>query len=442
MDDTIKIEDINLEVETLGVAKYESPLTYDSSDSGIAESLFVKKGDRIHYTIRVSEDDIPMGKKSFERAGPRAKIYFKPKTTRAAIVTCGGLCPGINDVIRGIVMELYQWYNVDDVWGIRYGYSGLAANPDHPPIKLDPDVVAEIHKLGGTILGSSRGCPDLKEIIATLVQKGINILFCIGGDGTLRGANAIAKEIKKQKLDISVIGIPKTIDNDIDFVFQSFGFQTAVEVASHVIDCAHVEAVGAKYGIGLVKLMGRDAGFISSYASRASGNTDYCLIPEMDFQLEGKDNLYDNVRNHLLKKEHAVIVVAEGAGQNLIGASSDTDDSGNKQFNDIGRFIRFNMREYFKKKWGMSVSIKYISPSYVIRSVKANSEDSIFCADLARFAVDAGMAGKTDMMIGHWHDEFTNVPLKAVEGLKKRVRRKSRLWTSVLAGTGQPPEWW
>jgi len=441
MDNTIKIEDIDLEVKKLGVGRVDSPLTGSTSLS-IEQTHFVKKGDRIHYSTSVREDSTPIQQKSFERAGPRAKIYFKPKTTRAAIVTCGGLCPGLNDVIRGIVMELYQWYDVDDVWGIKYGYSGLAANPEHPPIKLNPDSVAEIHKQGGTILGSSRGHPELKEMIATLVQRGINILFCIGGDGTLRGASALADEIHKQGLDISIIGIPKTIDNDINFVYQSFGFQTAVEVASDVIDCAHVEAVGAKYGVGLVKLMGREAGFIASYAVRASGNADYCLIPEMSFKLEGKDNLYDNLRNRLLRKQHAVVVVAEGAGQSLIGSSDKTDASGNKQFNDIGRYIRFDIQDYFKKKWDMPVTVKYISPSYVIRSVKANSADSIFCADLARFAVDAGMAGKTDMMIGHWHGEFTNVPLKAVEGLKKRVRHESRLWMSVLAGTGQPPEWW
>jgi len=351
MDKAIKIEDINLEVSKLGIAKIASPLSGSTSLS-IEQAHFVKKGDRIHYSTSVGEDSTPVQKKSFERAGPRAKIYFKPKTTRAAIVTCGGLCPGLNDVIRGIVMELYQWYDVDDVWGIRYGYSGLAASPEHPLIKLDPEVVSEIHKQGGTILGSSRGHPELKEMVATLVQRGINILFCIGGDGTLRGASAIANEIVKQGLDISVIGLPKTIDNDINFVYQSFGFQTAVEVSAGVIDCAHVEAVGAKYGVGLVKLMGRDAGFIASYAVRASGNADYCLIPEMDFKLEGKDNLYDNIRNRLLRKQHVVIVVAEAAGQNLIGNSDKTDDSGNKKYNDIGRYLRFNIQEYFEKKMG------------------------------------------------------------------------------------------
>ena len=441
MDNAIKIETIDLNVKKLGVAKIPSPLSGPTSLS-IEQTHFVKKGDRIHYSTSVGEDTTPIQKKSFERAGPRAKIYFKSKTTRAAVVTCGGLCPGLNDVIRGIVMELYHWYDVDDVWGIRYGYSGLAANPEHPLVKLDPDTVSEIHKKGGTILGSSRGHPPVEEMVATLVQRGINILFCIGGDGTLRGASAIAEEVAKQKLDISVIGIPKTIDNDINFVYQSFGFQTAVEVAASVIDCAHVEAVGAKYGVGLVKLMGREAGFIASYACRASGNADFCLIPEMDFKLEGKDNVYDNIRSRLLRKQSAVIVVSEGAGQSLVGDSGKTDDSGNKKFNDIGRYIRFNMQEYFKEKWDMPVSVKYISPSYVIRSVKANSADSIFCSDLARYAVDAGMAGKTDMMIGHWHGEFTNVPLSAVRGLKKRVRHDSRLWLSVLTGTGQPPEWW
>ena len=433
-------KDINFNVETLGKTTIRSPLSGPTSLS-VTETHFIREYNRVRYnpnTKGTSETkDL-----SFERAGPRAKIYFKPKTTRAAIVTCGGLCPGLNDVIRALVMELYQWYDIDDVWGIRYGYAGLTANPEHPPVKLDPDAVAEIHKMGGTILGSSRGGPSVKEMVTTLVYKGINILFCVGGDGTLRGASAIAEEIKKRHLDIAIVGIPKTIDNDIPFVYQSFGFQTAVQEASGVIDCAHVEAVGAKYGVGLVKLMGRDAGFIASYAVRASGNADYCLIPEMNFEVEGKDWLYEHVRHRLIRKEHTVIVVAEGAGQNLIGDSGKADDSGNKVFNDIGRYIRFNMKEYFKEKWNMPISIKYISPSYVIRSVPANSHDSIFCADLARYAVDAAMAGKTNMMIGHWHGEFTNVPLQAVDGLKKRVSQSSRLWMSVLASTSQPPEWW
>ena len=434
-------EKIDLSIKNLGDAKICSPL-YRTARFNVTSSRFVEdKNERVQLNPHISHDT-SLQQASFERAGPRSTIFFNPKTTRAAIVTCGGLCPGLNDVIRGIVMELYYWYGVNDVLGIRYGYSGLAAKPDHPEIKLTPDIVSEIHKLGGTMLGSSRGRPDTGEMVTTLVNKGINILFCIGGDGTLRGASAIAQEITKRNLDISVIGIPKTIDNDIPFVYRSFGFQTAVEVASEVIDCAHVEAVGAKYGVGLVKLMGRDAGFITSYATRASGNANYCLIPEMNFQLEGKGNLYEHLRSRLLKREHAVIVVAEGAGQHLIGDSDEVDDSGNKKFNDIGRYIRFNMKDYFSKKWNMSINVKYISPSYVVRSVPANSEDGIFCMDLARYAVDAAMAGKIDMMIGHWHGEFTNVPLQSIHGLKKRVEYNRRLWLSVLADTGQPPEWW
>jgi len=302
--------------------------------------------------------------------------------------------------------------------------------------------VEGIHLRGGTVLGSSRGGPPTDVMVKTLVDNGINIVFCIGGDGTLRGAHALALEVEKQNLQVSVIGIPKTIDNDIPFVERSFGFQTAVELASGVLGCAHVEAQCALNGIGLVKLMGRDAGFITSYATRANGNVDYCLIPEMKFPLKEKNGLYDEIKKTLEFNGHVLIAVAEGAGQHLIGDSGQKDASGNKIFNDIGRFLRADMQEHFSREWDIDLNIKYISPSYVIRSVKANSEDSVFCADLARYAVDAAIAGKTDMMVGYWHGEFTNVPLEIMGDLKKREERDSRSWLSVLASTGQPPGWW
>ena len=432
--------DRDLTVKQLGTPEIKSPL-YNLESFEIKKSYYTEEKDHLRVNSHVDceeKKDIP----SFERAGPRNNIYFDPRFSKAAIVNCGGLCPGMNDVIRALVMELFYWYGVQSVLGIKYGYSGLAANPEYSPIQLNPDVVSNIHQQGGTILGSSRGCPDVDEMIHTLVKMNVNILFCIGGDGTLRGAHEISEHIENLGLNISVIGIPKTIDNDITGVYRSFGFQTAVEEANRVLECAHVEARAAKNGIGLVKLMGRDAGFIASYATRASGLVNCCLIPEMKLDLYGKNGIYEYVRKRLNTKEHALIVIAEGCGQDLLGASDKKDASGNAQYNDIGRYVRFDIGEYFKEKWKTDVSVKYISPSYVIRSVRANSEDSIFCADLARYAVDAAMAGKTDMMIGHWHGEFTNVPLSAIQGLKKRVSKKQRLWMSVLAATGQPATWW
>ncbi|HJO94400.1 MAG TPA: ATP-dependent 6-phosphofructokinase [Victivallales bacterium] len=433
--------DIDFDVKRLGKAKLLSPLS-DIENLELKKSYYIRDNkDRVRFDSLVNIKEEP-NVISFEKAGPRSKIYHDPNRTKAGIITCGGLCPGLNDVIRSIVKELEIWYKVKKVWGFRFGYQGLAQNPEYPPVLLSPDEVEDIHTRGGTILGSSRGNPPIDEMIQSLEDKGINILFCIGGDGTLKGAHALAEEIEKRGLEISIIGIPKTVDNDIPFVEKSFGFQTAVEEASKALDCVHVEATCTPHGIGIVKLMGRDAGFITAYATRSSGSVDFCLIPEMNFSLAEKGGLYDEVREVLAEKGHAVIAVAEGAGQNIIGIQDSTDDSGNVKFNDIGRYIRDDLGRHFADKWDMKVNIKYISPSYQIRSVPANSQDSIFCADLARFAVDAGMAGKTDMMVGHWKGEFTNVPLSATLNIKRRMRKDHRGWLSVLASTGQPPEWW
>jgi len=417
-------------------------LLLDLKDFDLKDSIYVNdQKDRVIFDSKINYEDFP-DIKSFEKAGPRNRIFFNPDEVKAGIVTCGGLCPGLNDVIRSIVLELENCYKVRKILGFRYGYAGLTLNSKYQPVTLNHEIVDNIHLQGGTILGSSRGNQPVKDIVKNLVDRNINILFCIGGDGTLRGAHALVEEIEKQGLEISVIGIPKTIDNDISFVECSFGFRTAVEISKQVLECARIEASCTPNGVGLVKLMGRDAGFITSYATRANGNVDYCLIPEMKFPVYEKGGLYDCVRRTLGDKGHALIAVAEGAGQHIIGTSGETDASGNPKFNDIGQFMRYDMAKHFKDKFDTEINVRYISPSYVIRSVPANSQDKIFCADLARYAVDAAMAGKTDMMIGYWHNEFTHVPLEAIHNLKKRVEQSSREWTSVIASTGQPPEWW
>jgi 6-phosphofructokinase 1 len=429
----------DFKIKELPKRKVNSPLS-EINELDLKKSFFVDdERDKIRFDVHA---DIQKHEIALEVAGPRKHVHFDPSETTVAIVTCGGICPGLNDVTRALVMELVYWYKVKDIWGIRYGYSGLSETPEYPPIPLTTSFVSDINRAGGTVLGSSRGAPPVKEMVQSLARMDVNILFCIGGDGTLRGAHAIAEEIERLNLNISVIGIPKTIDNDIPFVYRSFGFQTAVEEANKILECAHVEAKCAKNGVGLVKLMGRDAGFIAAYAARANGNANYCLIPEMKLHLEGPNGFYEHLKARLNRKDHALVVVAEGAGQEMLGSSGATDASGNKKYNDIGRFIRFNSSKYFKDKWNMEISVKYISPSYTIRSVPANSQDSVFCADLARYAVDAAMAGKTDLMIGHWHGEFTHVPLATVKEHKKRVMRNSRLWMSVLGSTGQPIDWW
>jgi 6-phosphofructokinase 1 len=399
---------------------------------------FVKKEDHVLYhsnlhdiTSYLQQDQMPP---FFEMAGPREKIFFDPSKLKCGIVTCGGLCPGLNDVIRAVVLALYHHYGVHNVFGFRFGYEGLAPKHGHAPLDLTPQVVSEIHQMGGTILGSSRGPQDVEEMVDTLERMNIGILFAIGGDGTLRGAGDMAEEIKRRHLKISVIGIPKTIDNDISCVEYSFGFETAVSEARTAIYAANIEATGARNGVGLVKLMGRESGFIAAYATIATSDVNFCLIPEVPFSLEG---FLKALENRLAAKGHAVIVVGEGAGQDLLQAGDERDASGNIRFGDIGLFLKSNINDYFNKI-GVDVTLKYIDPSYTIRSVPANPHDSGFCLLLGHNAVHAGMAGRTNILVGNWKNEATHVPIPVAVSQRKKIHPHSRLWNNVLSSTGQP----
>jgi len=369
-------------------------------------------------------------------AGPREMIYFDPSKVKAGIVTCGGLCPGMNDVIRATVLSLFHHYGVRTVFGFRYGFEGLSYKYGHAALELNPEVVKDIHQQGGTILGSSRGPQDVSGMVDTLEQMNVNILFTIGGDGTLRGARAITEEVAKRNLKISVIGIPKTIDNDICYVQRSFGFLTAVSEATQTIYSAHSEAYGARNGIGLVKLMGRHSGFIAAYATLANSDVNFCLVPEVGFTME---SLLQALRERLEKRRHAVVVVAEGAGQDLMGTTGERDASGNVRLGDIGVFLKEQIKEYFSRA-GIDMELKYIDPSYTIRSMPASPPDSAFCLVLAHNAVHAAMAGRTNMVVGYWRDEFTYVPISAAVSERKQIDPKDKLWTGVLSSTGQPRE--
>jgi 6-phosphofructokinase 1 len=264
----------------------------------------------------------------------------------------------------------------------------------------------------------------------------VGILFAIGGDGTLRGAQALSEEIKQRNLKIGVIGIPKTIDNDISFVQRSFGFVTAVSEATTAIYAAHTEAEGARNGIGLVKLMGRHAGFIAAHATLANSDVNFCLVPEAPFTQGG---FLKALEARLETRHHAVVVVAEGAGQDLMDTSGEKDASGNIRLGDIGLFLKDQINGYFKKR-GRDISLKYIDPSYIIRSMPASPPDSAFCLVLAHNAVHAGMAGRTNMVVAYWRDEFTYVPISAAVSVRKQIDPKDKLWTGVLSSTGQPRE--
>jgi 6-phosphofructokinase 1 len=423
--------DLDFTISRLGECRIPSPMHANQ---------FVGDDEHVLYHGQLEEVQKYLGSgkepPQFETAGPREKIFFDPSKLKCGIVTCGGLCPGLNDVIRAIVLGLFYHYGVKTVFGFRYGYEGLSYRYGHVPLELDPEMVKDIHKMGGSILASSRGPQDISEMVDTLDRMNIGILFTIGGDGTLRGAQALSEEILRCGLKIAVIGIPKTIDNDISFVESSFGFNTAVSESRTAIDSAHAEALGARNGVGLVKLMGRESGFIAAYATMANSDVNFCLIPEAPFPLEG---FLKALKERLKGRGHAVIVVGEGAGQNLMEGTGARDASGNVKFNDIGPFLKEQINAYFKRE-GMEVNLKYIDPSYTIRSLPANPRDSAFCLLLGRHAVHAGMSGRTGMVVANWKGEFTHVPIRMAVSSRKKIDPNGRFWSTVLSCTGQPRE--
>jgi len=374
----------------------------------------------------------------FELAGPRAKLFFDPKRTRAGIVTCGGLCPGLNDVIRSLFLELHHAYHIKEVLGFCGGYQGLDSARGAAPIVLTSQFVDNIHKEGGTVLGTSRGPVDIGLAVDNLIRRRVDILFTIGGDGTQRGGNDLFQEARRRGHPLAVVGIPKTIDNDVAFVTRSFGYLTAVEEAARVVHRAHTEARSVHNGIALVKLMGRHAGFIAAGATVASQDVNFTLVPEVAFSLAGKRGFLAALRQRVLKRGHAVVVVAEGAGQDLLEKGEDgRDASGNVRLKDIGLFLRDRIEGYFKEE-GIPVVMRYFDPSYMIRSSPANAADSILCDVFARYAVHAAMAGKTGLVVGYLHDRFVHVPIELLASRTKRMEPDGFAWNAVLAATGQP----
>jgi 6-phosphofructokinase 1 len=432
----------DLKIDSLGEARLPSPMELNTED-GDETANYVRDTQSVLFTIDRDEivAQVKDGREipAFQRAGPRQTIFFDAARVKAAIVTCGGLCPGINNVIRTLVFELHYRYGVRSILGIRYGYRGFIPKYGYEPLALTPDLVKDIHEKGGSILSSSRGQQDAGEIVDFLQRKGISMLFTIGGDGTLRGAYAIYQEVKKRGLAISVIGIPKTVDNDIAFVERTFGLETAFSVAAESIRSAHTEAIGAPYGIGIVKVMGRNSGYIAANAALALAEVNFCLIPEVPFGLEGSFGLHCLLEQRLRQRDHAVIIVAEGAGQEFMkGTEGKKDESGNPALGDIGVFLKGSIKMYFKEHTDLYVNIKYIDPSYMVRSVPANAHDSIYCIQLSQNAVHAGMAGKTGIIIGQWNGQFTHVPIALATSRRKVLSAEDPLWLSVLEATGQP----
>lgn len=423
----------------MGEAKITSPVYNKRKDDSV---YFIPPGDKgviLETDYNVLSDIVTKGKPPafLEKAGPREKIFFDTSKLNCAIVTCGGLCPGLNAIIRSVVLELHYNYEVHKIFGIRYGLQGFIPSYGHNFMDLTPETVTDIHAQGGSILGSSRGPQSMDEIVDCLEVNNINVLFVVGGDGTLMAAHLIAEKVLERGLKISVIGIPKTIDNDIYMLDRSFGFDTAVEIASLAIQSAHNESKGYPNGIGLIKLMGRNSGFIAATATVAQQDVNFLLVPEIDFDIEGPGALLEQLEDRLKARHHAVIVVAEGAGQKFFEQDGGQKDaSGNVKLNDIGLLLRQEIERYFKAKQ-IDINLKYIDPSYIIRSLAPNANDRVFCNYLGRNAVHAAMTGRTDMVVGYSNGQFVHVPLEIVAGKRKRINPHGELWRSALETTGQ-----
>jgi 6-phosphofructokinase 1 len=429
----LELRQSQLAVPDLGARRVPSPLG--------AAAEFVPDEVRVLASVETRVGQRDPAAPSFEKAGPRSELYFDPSHVRAGLVTCGGLCPGINSVVRSLVLELHFTYGVQSILGLRFGYEGLNKQLGIEPMVLSPAMVTNIHQAGGSILGLGRGSQDVPQMVARLRELKLDVLFAIGGDGTLAGAHAIAAEAKRQGLSLGVVGVPKTIDNDIAFVDRTFGFDTAVQVAAQALAAAHTEASSARYGIGVVKLMGRDAGFICAHAALASLDVNFCLIPEVEFKLNGPGGLVEAVEARLNARGHALIAVAEGCGIRLAHENVERDASGNLRFAsrelDIGPRLCEALAAHFKAR-RLAATVKYIDPSYMIRSVAANASDNRYCDLLARQAVHAAMAGKTDLVVGRANACFTHVPLSLVTTCQKQLPLHGELWSAVLSATGQP----
>lgn len=437
---THELDAASLTVHSLGERGITSPLERLMADSGESHMFY---SDDHRVLVKHELPDVQRVMQAggefpcFEVAGPRRKIFFDPAQTNCAIVTCGGLCPGLNDVIRAIVMQAYYRYGVRRIFGIPYGFEGLIPEYGHTIINLTPDLITSIHEFGGTWLGTSRGPQDVARMVDRLQELRVNILFVIGGDGSQRGARAIDEEARRRGAKLAVVGVPKTIDNDMIYMDKSFGYETAAAAAVQAVHAAHTEARSARGGVGLVKLMGRHSGFIACAAAIASGEVNSVLIPEVPFALEGDHGFLEVTRQRVVSRGHAVIIVAEGAGQEHLGESGEKDASGNVRLGDIGTFLRDRLIEHFRK-CQTAITLKYIDPSYMIRSVPASPQDRIYCMRLGQAAVHAGMAGKTGLIVARWHSVYVHVPISVATSARRTVDPGKDIWLSVLESTGQP----
>lgn len=410
-----------------------------SNKKSFGYAKFIDVNECVLADIVLKDSTKPLKLRAYMRAGPRAQLHFEPSESRAAIVTCGGLCPGMNSVIKNLVMTLKGHYGISKVYGIKGGYRGFTAVGWDAPLDMTMETVDEIHHVGGTALGTSRGGFDADKIVEWLKAKRIDQLYVVGGDGTHRGAYKLSELCHQRGLNIAVAGIPKTIDNDIGVIDRSFGFMTAVSEAVRAISAARVEAIcNQPNGIGVVKLMGRSAGFLAAYATLASQDVDLCLVPEVPIELTGPRGVLHHLERVIDSKGHAVVVVAEGAGEDLLGASTITDAGGNRKLPPIGEWLCARIKDHFKHQ-GKEATLKYIDPSYMVRSVPADASDSYLCMTLAHAAAHGIMAGYTGFTVGLVNNRTVMVPIPELAAASPRsMAAHGRTWERVVSITNQP----
>ncbi|KAJ7526003.1 hypothetical protein O6H91_17G077200 [Diphasiastrum complanatum] len=421
------------------VPSHPNPLIHNRHFHALMNGFFVHDTDMVARQVAIdTSDPTSQTHAYFPRAGPRERVIYKPEDVKAAIVTCGGLCPGMNAVIRELVIGLWYQYGVRDVQGIQAGYRGFYSMEWVP---LSPKVVDHWHKIGGTVLGTSRGGFDLEKIISSIEKSCCNVIFIIGGDGTLRGALKIMDEVTRKGLRVTIACIPKTVDNDVGIIDRSFGFQTAVEAAQAAINAAHVEAESTPNGVGLVKLMGRYSGHIALDATLSSRDVDCCLIPEVPFFLHGEGGLLEFMEQRLKANGHAVIVMAEGAGQDLIPREGENsiDDSGNVANLDIGPWLSKQLKQWWKEKYPDRLfTVKYIDPTYMVRAIPSNATDTIYCTLLAHSTIHGAMAGYTGFVGGVVNGNYCYIPLDQVAQAKHFVNVNDHTWAWVRSVSNQP----
>lgn len=439
-------------------------------------------------------------KLSLPEAGPREKLYFPQKRQRplnVGIVVSGGIAPGINSVIDGIVQR-HKLYSIEhrydiEIVGFNDGfYSFFNKNKITLYKKINNQIkvnenTAEFANDGGSFLKTSRyeeitgnDIELMNELVDKIYNEDIDILYIIGGDGSMRAANAIWEHAQlktffnKYRYKLSVIGVPKTMDNDILWIWQTFGFLSAVEKAREVIEQISVE-IKSNPRIGIVQLFGSDSGFVVSHAVLASksGVCDLALIPEYKFKLSDVGDFL--VEKFIKKRDEsfipkALIVMSETAipddAKDFVKYAQLSTDEEKALFaylesegfshqiherNDYLRsaglkIVKAGLEEYFKRKkdkhnedliaWDR---IRFFTnePRHVLRAIRPSCSDVIFAQRIGTLAVDNALAGYTNFMISQWLTEYVLVPLPLVILGKKRIPTTGIFWKSVLAKTNQ-----